>query len=143
MTTDEGKMVGYGAIVGDKRYKNNEGDLLAKKMRIGPGGHHESNHGPECMRKHGCLSSCRNIAGVKWARHESDQGTKKAHLRSINIMTFSDFTYSLNVLDELQNRTYNTQHVGRLLGGIDGHDPIPPACHATLWACGRCFCPSH
>lgn len=57
-------------------------------------------------------------------------------------MTFSNFTYSLSVINELQNRKYNRQFLGVLLGGVaEAHAPQSlPGCHAALWTCGRCFC---
>lgn len=47
-TTDE-KVAGYGAIFHDTRYNGTEGEPFTRKMRIGPDGHHESTHGPECQ----------------------------------------------------------------------------------------------
>ena len=84
---------------------------------------------------------CNDIAGVNLTRHESDHGVKAMYLRSINNMTFPNFTYSLSVINELQNKKYNKQFLGVLLRGIDGHaSPSVSGCQAALWTCGRCFC---
>lgn len=140
-TTDEGKVVGYDAIFHDTRYKNFEGDPIPREMRIGPDGHHENNHGEECKKKYSGLTTCKDIGGVNLTRHESDHGVKAKYLRSINNMTLANFTYSLTVINELQNRKYNMQFLGLLLRGVEAHTPHSVSgCQAALWTCGRCFC---
>ena len=140
-TTEEGKVVGYDAIFHDTRYKNVEGDPIKREMRIGPDGHHENNHGPDCRKLYSGLTTCKDIGGVNLTRHESDHGVKAMYLRSINNMTFPKFTYSLSVINELQNRKYNRQLLGALLRGVDGHaPPSVSGCQAALWTCGRCYC---
>ena len=139
--TEEGKVVGYDAIWHDTRYKNFEGDPISREMYIGPDGHHEKNHGEECRKLHSGLTSCKDIGGVNPTRHESDHGVKAMYLRSINNMTFSNFTYSLSVINELQNRKYNQKFLGVLLRGVRGHaSRSVSGCQAALWASGRCFC---
>lgn len=109
-----------------------------RKMRIGPDGHHESDHGPECRAKHSGMKTCKDFAGVDITRHESDHGVKAVYFRSINNMTFPNFTYSLSVINELQERKYNRRFLDVLLEGINGHNSTP-GCHGALWSCGRCF----
>lgn len=140
-TTEVGKVVGYDAIFHDTRYKNFEGDPVSREMRIGPDGHHENYHGEECRKLYSGLTTCKDIGGVNLTRHESDHGVKAMYLRSINNMTFSNFTYSLSVINELQNRKYNKQFLGVLLRVVGGHaSPSMTVCQAALWTCGRCFC---
>lgn len=140
-TTEEGKVVGYDAIFHDTRYKNVEGDPIKREMRIGPDGHHENNHGPDCRKLYSGLTTCKDIGGVNLTRHESDHGVKAMYLRSINNMTFPNFTYSLSVINDFQNRKYNRQLLGALLRGVDGHaPPSVSGCQAALWTCGRCYC---
>lgn len=142
-TTTDDKVAGYDAIFHDIRYQGSEGDPFQTKMRIGPDGHHESNHGPECRAKYSGMTTCQDVAGVNLTRHESDHGVKAVYFRSINNMTFPRFTYSLSVINELQNRKYNRQFLGVLLEGITVHSPYTSSlkgCHAALWTCGRCFC---
>lgn len=140
-TTEEGKMAGYDAIWRDTRYKNFEGSPLPREMCIGPDGHHENNHGEECRKLYSGLTTCRDIGGVNLTRHESDHGIKAMYLRSINNMTFANFTYSLSVINELQNRKYNGQFLDFLLRGVGDHaSPSVSSCQAALWTCGRCFC---
>lgn len=87
------------------------------------------------------MTTCKDIAGVNLTRHESDHGIKAVYFRSINNMTFPNFTYSLGVINELQNKKYNRQFLGVVLEGVTGHRPSSlPGCHAALWACGRCLC---
>lgn len=139
-------MTGYGVIFRDTRYDGFEEDPngqggASRKMRIGPDGQHESNHGPECQAKYSGMTTCKDIAGVNLTRHESDHGVKAVYYRSINNMTFPNFTYSLRVINELQNRKYNRQYVGMLLDGVADHSTRSfEGCHAALWTCGRCFC---
>eukprot|EP00752_Nemacystus_decipiens_P015187 g13523.t1 len=129
-TTEEGKMAGYDAIWRDTRYKNFEGSPLPREMCIGPDGHHENNHGEECRKLYSGLTTCKDIGGVNLTRHESDHGVKAMYLRSINNMTFANFTYSLSVINELQNRKYNRHFLGVLFCGESATTPHP-ACRVA------------
>lgn len=140
-TTTDDKVAGYDAIFHDTRRKGAEEETFQRKMRIGPDGHHESNHRPECRAKYSSVTTCKDIARVDLTRHESDHRVKAVYFRSINNTTFPNFTYSLSVINELQNRKYNKQDLAGLLAGIEAHTPTSvPGCHAALWSCGRFFC---
>ncbi|CAM9541369.1 unnamed protein product [Pylaiella littoralis] len=108
---------------------------------MGPDGHHESNHAPACRAKYSGMTKCTEAAGLNLTVHESDHGQKAVYLRSINGMNFPNFTYSLRVINELQNAKYNKKFVGVLLEAAGAHprDKLS-ACHAALWTCGRCYC---
>eukprot|EP00903_Cladosiphon_okamuranus_P021995 g20222.t1 len=139
-TTTDDKVAGYDAIFHDTRYDGHDGAPFPRKMRIGPDGHHESNHDEACQKKYSGMTVCIDIAGVNLTRHESGHGVKAVYFRSIN-MTLPNFTYSLCVINELQNAKYNGQFLSVLLGGVTDHTQSSlPACQRALWTCGRCFC---
>ncbi|CAM9396151.1 unnamed protein product [Ectocarpus sp. 4 AP-2014] len=79
-------------------------------MRIVPDGHHENNRGRELYSG---LTTCKDI-GVNLSRHESDHGVKAMHLRSVNNITFPNFTCSLSVINQLQKRKYSCRRPGCL-----------------------------
>lgn len=140
-TTTGDKGAGYGAIFHNTRYQGHDGAPFPRKMRMGPDGHHEGNHDPNCRRKYGGMTTCKDIAAVNFTRHESDHGVKAVYFKSINNITFPNFTYSLSVINELQNRKYNRQFLSVLLGGVTVHTAsVLQGCDAALWTCGRCFC---
>lgn len=145
-STKDDKVDGYDVIFHDTRYDSSEEDptgegWVPRKLRIGPDGHHESNHGPECRAKYSGMTNCRDAAGVNLTRHESDHGQKAVYFRSTNMMTFPNFTYALRVMNELQNTRYNKYFLSVLLGAIDGHpSDALDGCQAALWICGRCYC---
>lgn len=140
-TTTDDKVAGYGAIFHDTRYKGHDGAPFQRKMRVGPDAHHECNHEKACQEKYSGVNTCKDIAGVNLTRHESDHGVKAVYSRSINNMTLPNFTFSLCVINDLQNAKYNGQFLSTLLGGVTDHDPSSlPGCQRALWLCGRCFC---
>ena len=56
-------------------------------------------------------------------------------------MVFANFTYSLRVVNEVQNEEYNRKTMSNLLGRVTAHpqDTIVD-CLNHLWVCGRCLC---
>lgn len=152
-STKDNKVAGYGAIWHNTTYDNwkldvpGEGDHASPYtgrgigLTVGPDRIHEINHNEKCRRAHSGLSGCFDIAGVNLTPHEQDHSKKPVHFRSVNTMNFPNFTYSLRVINEIQNEQYNKRTLGRLLEAIDGHpEGRVSACREALWTCGRCFC---
>lgn len=77
----------------------------------GPDGPRESNHSGVGRRHYAGLSMCTEIAGVNPNRHEQNHSRKGIHLRSLNNMVFATFTYSLRLINEVQNEENNRKTV--------------------------------
>ena len=105
----------------------------------------DQGHDPDCRSKYGGLSSCPDIAGVDLNPHKGREfsRSKPECFRSFEGMDFPDFTYSIRVMNELENERCNERFLGQLLSSVPGHSlEGSAACLSALWTCGRCFCSS-
>ena len=100
---------------------------FACRTFLGPDGPHETNHNDKCTHKYAGLSTCKETAGVNLNPHEQNDSPKKIHLRSLNNMVFSHFTYALRVINEVGNEEYNRKTLSNLLRRVAGH-PRNVAC---------------
>lgn len=145
-STEGDKVEGYDAVFHDTTYDNSEEDPTGegwapRRLRMGPDGHHESNHGPDCRAKYSGMATCVDARGVNLARQLPDDEPDSEYFWSLDGMTFPDFTYALRVINELQNKRYNVDSLRTAVGRIDGHPlDMLTVCETALRTCGRCFC---
>ena len=107
----------------------------------------DNDHDPGCRIKYGGLAECPDIAGVNLTPHLGRGGELSPEnpecLPSVSSMELPNFTYSVRVMNELENGRRNRLYLGQLLGSVPGHAPGgSAACLSALWSCGRCFCSS-
>ncbi|CAN0397092.1 unnamed protein product [Laminaria digitata] len=111
-------------------------------------GDENSNHDPECRVKYGGLAECPDVAGVNLTPHLGRGGGDRSRQNpecspSVSSMELPNFTYSVRVMNELENGRRNRHYLSQLLSSVPGHAPGgSAACLSALWSCGRCFCSS-
>lgn len=140
------KVAGYDCVWHDTTFDDKSSEHAKYKMWqsgmfVGPDGPHEKNHSKECQRQYSGFTTCDELAGINLNPHEQDHSKKALYLRSLNTMTFSNFTFALRVINERQNQGFNRKTLRTLLASVTEHPKDSFAgCEAALWRCGRCFC---
>lgn len=108
----------------------------------------DDDHDPACRIKYGGLADCPDVAGVNITPHlgRGERGPSRTTpecLPSVASMELPNFTYSMRVMNEIENGRRNRRYLDQLLSSVPGHAPGgSAACLAALWSCGRCFCAS-
>ena len=96
-SAEDGLVDGYKAIWQDTSFaKSNLSKfrLWTTGMVVGPDAPHEKNHSIKCQRAYSGFSTCLEIAGVNLNPHEQDHSKKPIYFRSIDTMTFPNFTFA-------------------------------------------------
>ena len=98
-------------------------------------------HGINCRQKFGGLNSCAQVAGVTLNSRELDGASKNRHMRMLNALQFDRFTFTVTLVNEMENEAINRRSLEKMVGRFRGH-PVEriKVCQADIWFCGRCFC---
>lgn len=144
---DEGKLTGYNISFNFKRRRALEeyGHFYDKKRAgiwLGPDGPHEGNHQRSCQQKYGGGSRCKQITGVNGNPHKQNHAKKTKYLPSVSGMGFDTFTFSITLINELENASINHKMCNLAVGLAKEHDHHSISCCTFVWVCGRCFCKS-
>lgn len=120
------KVAGYDCVWHDTTFDDKSSEHAKYKMWqsgmfVGPDGPHEKNHSKECQRQYSGFRTCDELAGINLNPHEQDHSKKALYLRSLNTMTFSNFTFALRVINERQNQGFNRKTLRTLLASVAEH----------------------
>ena len=81
------------------------------------------------------------IVWVNLNLHEQDHSKKRIYFRSINTMSFPNFTFVLRVINERKTQGYNRPTLDSVSATVKKHRKYTiSSSEEALWMCGRCFC---
>lgn len=108
---------------------------------FGPDALHDFNHGQACRQKYGGLSSCSQLDGVNLNAHEQNHAKKKKYLSMLNTMGFDRFTFTVTLVNELENEEINRRSLIAEVKNMTDHPHTRlEACTSHLYWLGRCWC---
>lgn len=101
---------------------------------LGLDGPHEGNHQGGCRAKFGGIATCPQLTAVNLNPHEQNHAKKTKHLPSVNGMTFDTYTFTTNLINELENASINRRTCDLAIRNAKAHNRYRvAACSADVW----------